>query len=175
MGGIFSSLYYKVFSMTECKVLLLGLDSAGKTTLLYKLKLKESIVTIPTIGFNIETLKFNNLKLTICDIGGQDKIRQLWSHYLLNTDYLIYMIDSADKQRFDEAKEELFKLCIHQNFQIKFILVLANKMDLPGSASHNTLMSLFEGINIKTKMHIQKCNAITGEGIYKGLQVMFNV
>ena len=60
---------------------MIGLDAAGKTTILYKLKLGEIVTTIPTIGFNVETLEYKNLKFTVFDVGGQDKIRPLWRHY----------------------------------------------------------------------------------------------
>ena len=140
--------------------------------MLYKLKLKESVVTIPTIGFNIETFKYNNFQLTLCDIGGQDKIRQLWQHYLHQINYLIFMIDLADKERFEEAKEELFKLTKRPDFTATSVLVLANKMDLEHTCSVSDLKNMFGGLTSKFKMHIQKCNAITGEGIYEGLNKM---
>ena len=73
---------------------MLGLDAAGKTTALYKLKMNEMVTTIPTIGFNVETLQHKNLEMTVWDVGGQDKIRQLWKHYYENTDALIFLVDS---------------------------------------------------------------------------------
>ncbi len=82
---------------------MLGLDAAGKTTILYKLKLGEVIQSVPTIGmiinlgFNVESVEYKNLKFTVWDVGGQDKIRQLWRHYYNNTHGLIYVVDSADK------------------------------------------------------------------------------
>jgi small GTP-binding protein len=65
---------------------MLGLDSVGKTTILYKLKLDEAICTVPTIGFNVEQVKYENLTITIWDMGGQEKIRTLWQHYFTNID-----------------------------------------------------------------------------------------
>ena len=70
-----------LFGKQEAGVLMIGLDAAGKTTILYKLKLGEIVTTIPTIGFNVETLEYKNLKFTVFDVGGQDKIRPLWRHY----------------------------------------------------------------------------------------------
>ena len=70
-----------LFGKQEAGVLMIGLDAAGKTTILYKLKLGEVVTTIPTIGFNVETLEYKNLKFTVFDVGGQDKIRPLWKHY----------------------------------------------------------------------------------------------
>jgi len=63
------------------RALMLGLDAAGKTTILYKLKLGEIISSVPTIGFNVETVEYKNIKFTVWDVGGQEKIRLLWRHY----------------------------------------------------------------------------------------------
>merc|ERR1719361_2256790 len=83
----------------EMRVLMVGLDNAGKTTVLYKLKLEEVVTTIPTIGFNVETVKYKKINFTVWDVGGQDKIRPLWRHYYQNTDAIIFVVDSADKER----------------------------------------------------------------------------
>lgn len=85
----------------------MGLDAAGKTTILYKLKLGEVVTTIPTIGFNVETVEYKNICFTVWDIGGQDKIRPLWRHYLQNTHGLIFVVDSNDRERIAEAAKEL--------------------------------------------------------------------
>ncbi len=69
----------------EMRVVTLGLDGAGKTSLLFKLKQDEFVTTIPTIGFNVETLDYKNVKFTVWDVGGQHKLRPLWKHYYLNT------------------------------------------------------------------------------------------
>lgn len=68
---------------------MVGLDAAGKTTILYKLKLGEIVTTIPTIGFNVETVEYKNICFTVWDVGGQDKIRPLWRHYFQNTQVCI--------------------------------------------------------------------------------------
>ena len=90
-------MYDRFFGLAEHRLLMLGLDGAGKSTILYKLKMGEVIQTAPTIGFNMETIEFKRLKLNVWDIGGQDKIRQLWRHYFENTNGLIYVVDSIDK------------------------------------------------------------------------------
>ena len=106
---------------------LVGLDAAGKTTILYKLKLGEIVTTIPTIGknyesehsfpsslifagFNVETVEYKNICFTVWDVGGQDKIRPLWRHYFQNTQGLIFVVDSNDRERIGEAQEELQKM-----------------------------------------------------------------
>ena len=62
-------------SSMELKVLMNGLDAAGKTTILYKLKLGEVVVTIPTIGFNVENLSYKNFQITAWDLGGRSPTR----------------------------------------------------------------------------------------------------
>merc|ERR1711925_61057 len=95
---------------TEAKILMVGLDAAGKTTILYKLKLGEIVTTIPTIGFNVETVEYKNISFTVWDVGGQDKIRPLWRHYFQNTQGLIFVVDSNDRERAQEAKGELNRM-----------------------------------------------------------------
>ncbi len=81
MGGQFSKVMGKIFGSKEMRLLMLGLDAAGKTTILYKLKLGQDVTTIPTVGFNVETVTYKNVKFNVWDVGGQDKIRPLWRHY----------------------------------------------------------------------------------------------
>ncbi|CAI5790142.1 ADP-ribosylation factor-like [Podarcis lilfordi] len=122
------------FYGTEARILLLGLDAAGKTTLLYKLKLNETVTTIPTIGFNVETIQpINNVSFTMWDVGGQDRIRVLWRHYHPNSDGLVFVVDSADCTRFEEAKSELEALLETKDLQDVPVVLLANKQDLPGA------------------------------------------
>ena len=77
---------------------------------MYKLKLGEIVTTIPTIGFNVETVEYKNISFTVWDVGGQDKIRPLWRHYFQNTQGLIFVVDSNDRERVGEAREELSKM-----------------------------------------------------------------
>eukprot|EP00002_Diphylleia_rotans_P020899 TRINITY_DN4065_c0_g1_i1.p1 TRINITY_DN4065_c0_g1~~TRINITY_DN4065_c0_g1_i1.p1 ORF type:complete len:111 (+),score=20.93 TRINITY_DN4065_c0_g1_i1:212-544(+) len=91
-------------SNRECRIVMLGLDAAGKTTVLYSLKLGERVVTIPTIGFNVETIQYKKLNFTVWDVGGQDRIRRLWNHYYDGTQGLIFVLDSHDTDRMKEAK-----------------------------------------------------------------------
>jgi small GTP-binding protein len=89
---------------------MVGLDAAGKTTILYKLKLGEVVTTIPTIGFNVETVAYKNISFTVWDVGGKDKIRPLWRHYYQNTQAMIFVVDSNDRDRVDESREELARM-----------------------------------------------------------------
>ncbi|CEQ41283.1 SPOSA6832_02986, partial [Sporobolomyces salmonicolor] len=110
------------------RILMLGLDAAGKTTILYKLKLNQSVTTIPTVGFNVETVTYKNVK---SDVGGQDKIRPLWRHYYTGTQGLVFVVDSQDRERIDEARTELHKILNDREMKECLLLVFANKQDLP--------------------------------------------
>merc|ERR1712032_328304 len=109
MGFSFSKIFDSLFGK-KMRILMVGLDAAGKTTVLYKLKPGEIVTTIPTIGFNFETVEYKNICFTVWDVGGQDKIRPLWRHYFQNTQGLIFVVDSNDRERITEAQEELQKM-----------------------------------------------------------------
>ena len=104
MGLTFSKLFGKLFGKKDVRILMVGLDAAGKTTILYKLKLGEIVTTIPTIGFNVETVEYKNISFTVWDVGGQDKIRPLWRHYYQNTQGVIFVVDSNDRDRVGEVR-----------------------------------------------------------------------
>ncbi|EYB99019.1 hypothetical protein Y032_0126g1357 [Ancylostoma ceylanicum] len=87
MGSTFSRLRLLFSGTKPCRILMVGLDNAGKTTILYKLKLGEVVTTIPTIGFNVETVNYRNLSFTVWDVGGQERIRVLWKYYFNNTEF----------------------------------------------------------------------------------------
>ncbi|CAN6446289.1 unnamed protein product [Victoria cruziana] len=110
MGLTFTKLFSRLFAKKEMRILMVGLDAAGKTTILYKLKLGEIVTTIPTIGFNVETVEYKNISFTVWDVGGQDKIRPLWRHYFQNTQGLIFVVDSNDRDRVIEARDELHRM-----------------------------------------------------------------
>ena len=117
----------------QVRLLMLGLDAAGKTTILYKMKLNEVVNTIPTIGFNVETFQYKQIEFNCWDIGGQFKLRSLWSHYFDNVDALVYVVDSADVDRIDENCETLNHLLADEQLRDCAVLVFANKQDLPSA------------------------------------------
>ena len=117
------------------RILMLGLDAAGKTTVLYKLKLGEVVTTIPTIGFNVESVDYKNISFTVWDVGGQHKLRLLWKHYYTGSEGLIFVVDSNDPGRIEEAAEDFHHVLADDEMQDCCVLVLANKQDLPGSMS----------------------------------------
>merc|ERR1712087_566259 len=117
----------------EDNYLMFGLDAAGKTTMGYKLKLGEVVTTIPTIGFNVETVEYKNLSLNVWDVGGQDKIRPLWRYYYQGTQGLIFVVDSNDRDRVEDARQELSKILDEEEMRDAALLVFANKQDLPNA------------------------------------------
>ncbi|ODV93028.1 hypothetical protein PACTADRAFT_47325 [Pachysolen tannophilus NRRL Y-2460] len=126
------------------RMLMLGLDNAGKTTILYKLKLGKSTTTVPTVGFNVETIKFKNILMHTWDIGGQERIRALWRHYFSRTDALIFVIDASDIERLPDAKTEFYKVINDKELKNCLIAVLANKQDIPNALKPQELIEKLE-------------------------------
>lgn len=149
---------------------MVGLDAAGKTTILYKLKLGEVVTTIPTIGFNVETVDYKNISFTVWDVGGQDKIRPLWRHYYQNTQGLIFVVDSNDRDRVEDAREELHRMLNEDELREAVILVFANKQDLPNAM---TAAEVTDKLGLHTirgrNWYIQSTIATTGDGLFEGL------
>ncbi|XP_042328515.1 ADP-ribosylation factor 6-like [Sceloporus undulatus] len=174
MGLLLSRIHdaLRSFYGMEARILLLGLDAAGKTTLLYKLKMNETVTTIPTVGFNVEKIQpVNNVTFTMWDVGGQDRIRVLWKHYYTNTDGLVFMVDSVDCERFEEARLELEALVNARDMEGVPVVLLANKQDLPGAWPP---MEVAEKMGLR-KMpgkwwHVQGCCAVSGEGIPEAME-----
>merc|ERR1711962_488813 len=155
----------------ELRILLLGLDNAGKTTILKTLASEDITTITPTQGFNIKSVQTEGFKLNVWDIGGQRKIRPYWRNYFDNTDVLIYVIDSSDSKRFDETEQELQELLCEEKLSGTPILVYANKQDLIGSA---TAAKVAEGLALHTikdrVWQIQACSATSGEGVRDGME-----
>ena len=112
---------------------MLSLDAAGKTAILYRLKLGKPVTVIPTIGINVETIKINGFNINIQDVGGGDRIRNLWHHYFTDKQALIFVVDSNDVARIDEARDELHNILRKSEVQNVVLLVFANKQDLPNA------------------------------------------
>nr|XP_061825114.1 ADP-ribosylation factor 4-like isoform X2 [Nerophis lumbriciformis] len=147
MGLVLSSVFGRLSGKKQIRILMVGLDAAGKTTILYKLKIGEIVTTIPTIGFNVETVEYQNISFTVCDVGGQDKIGPLWRHYFQNT--------QLQEQELSDA----------------VLLVFANKQDLPNALTVSDLSDTL-GLNaLRTKAwHIESTCATQGTGLYEGLE-----
>ena len=167
MGALIGKLFK---GLKDMRILMVGLDAAGKTTILYKLKLGEIVTTIPTIGFNVETVEYKKINFTVWDVGGQDKIRPLWRHYFQNTQGLIFVVDSNDRERIGEAAEELSKMLNEDELRDAVLLVFANKQDLPNAMSVAEVTDKLGLHSIRNrKWYIQSTCATSGDGLYEGL------
>eukprot|EP00180_Rhodochaete_pulchella_P004067 Plantae.Rhodophyta-Rhodochaete_pulchella.ctg7495.p1 GENE.Plantae.Rhodophyta-Rhodochaete_pulchella.ctg7495~~Plantae.Rhodophyta-Rhodochaete_pulchella.ctg7495.p1 ORF type:complete len:179 (-),score=39.18 Plantae.Rhodophyta-Rhodochaete_pulchella.ctg7495:267-803(-) len=169
MGLTISKIFARLMGSKEYRILMVGLDAAGKTTILYKLKLGEIVTTIPTIGFNVETVEYKNVNFTVWDVGGQDKIRPLWRHYFQNTQGLIFVVDSNDRERIPEARDELKKMIYEEELRNATILVFANKQDLPNAMTVAELTQKLELPSVNRKWYVQACCATNGTGLFEGL------
>ena len=171
MGLLFSMFLDGLLGgVVEKKVLMVGLDAAGKTTLLYKLQLGDAITTIPTIGFNVEKVQYKKLDMTIWDVGGQDKIRRLWKHYYDKNDAVIFVVDSSDSDRIGQAGEEIRKLMLEDQLKDSLLLVYLNKQDLPQAMSHTSAIEKLGLNELKGKTwYAQPAVSCTGVGLYEGL------
>jgi len=173
MGNVFSW-FDSLFQKKNATILMVGLDAAGKTTILLKLKLNETKDTVPTIGFNVETVEYKNVKFHVWDVGGQEKLRQLWKHYYEGANAIIYVIDSNDRERMGIAKAELEKLLTDATLVNATLLVLCNKQDLPQRLTPAQIVDILgfrhrpENLR-QRKWYVQGCCAKTGEGLFEGL------
>ncbi|KAF4674124.1 Arf GTPase arl1 [Perkinsus chesapeaki] len=176
MGVLFSTLFGRLFGTKEVRILILGLDNAGKTTILYRLQVDDVVQTIPTIGFNVETIQVKNVKLQVWDLGGQSSIRPYWRCYYPNTNGIVYVVDSADRERIPDARQELTNLLEEEELKGVALLVFANKQDLPDAM---TSVEVSEGLGL-TKIRsrqwaIYQASAVRGDGIKEGLDWLVNV
>merc|ERR1712217_408719 len=134
------------------------------------LKLGEVVTTIPTIGFNVETVEYKNISFQVWDVGGQEKIRKLWRHYYSGTDGVIFVIDSSDRDRIEDAREELMKMLGEEEMRDAVLLVFANKQELPGAMPAAEISEKLGLHDLRGhKWFIQSACATTGDGLYEGL------
>ncbi|GAA6106910.1 ADP-ribosylation factor 5-like [Tachysurus ichikawai] len=173
MGNFFYSLLFRLRESRAVRILMVGLDAAGKTTVLYKLKLGEVVTTIPTLGFNVEKVDYKNITFTVWDVGGQDVIRRLWRHYYQNTVGLIFVVDSSDRERMEEAALELQNMLEEDELKDAAVLVLANKQDMPDAMPVQEMTEKLGLHAMKGRTwYVQSTCAINGTGLYEGLDWM---
>ncbi|XP_064223309.1 ADP-ribosylation factor 4 isoform X1 [Aotus nancymaae] len=198
MGLTISSLFSRLFGKKQMRILMdlsrtpmtsgdlpastsqsagitVGLDAAGKTTILYKLKLGEIVTTIPTIGFNVETVEYKNICFTVWDVGGQDRIRPLWKHYFQNTQGLIFVVDSNDRERIQEVADELQKMLLVDELRDAVLLLFANKQDLPNAMAISEMTDKLGLQSLRNRTwYVQATCATQGTGLYEGLDWLSN-
>lgn len=170
-------------SFQALHIVILGLDCAGKTTVLYRLRFNEFVNTVPTKGFNTEKIKLimstknRTVPFHFWDVGGQEKLRPLWRSYTRCADGLVFVVDSVDAERMEEAKTELHKITRLQENQGVPVLVLANKQDLRSALSLGELekMLALNELGAHTPWHLQPACAIIGEGLQEGLERLYSM
>ncbi|KAL2749539.1 ADP-ribosylation factor-like protein 1 [Vespula maculifrons] len=173
-GGLLS--YFRnLLGSREMRILILGLDGAGKTTILYRLQVGEVVTTIPTIGFNVEQVTYKNLKFQVWDLGGQTSIRPYWRCYYSNTDAIIYVVDSADRDRIGISKDELIYMLGEEELQGAILVVLANKQDMAGCLSVAEVHQALGLDALKNRtFQIFKTSATKGEGLDQAMDWLSN-
>jgi len=169
------SYFRNLFGSKEMRILILGLDGAGKTTLLYRLQVGEVVTTIPTIGFNVEQVTYKNLKFQVWDLGGQTSIRPYWRCYYSNTDAIIYVVDSGDRDRMGISKQELVSMLEEEELKSAILVVLANKQDIEGAMSVTEVHQALGLESLKNRtFQIFKASAVKGDGLEESMEWLSN-
>jgi small GTP-binding protein len=170
MGLIFSKIW-ALFGNEEHKIVIVGLDNAGKTTILYQLIMNEVVQTSPTIGSNVEEVTYKNIHFVMWDLGGQQSLRQTWTTYFINVEFVILVVDSTDSERLTLVRAELDNLMNCDDLQSASFLILANKQDVKSSLSPALISRELNLDKYKSRhWQIQPCCALTGEGLTQGLE-----
>ena len=171
MGSSTSKVFSPLLSEKEMIILILGLDNAGKTTILQRMNLGNIVVTIPTIGMNVESLKLSNITFYSWELGGADKIRPLWRHFYENALGIVFVVDSVDRERIEESRDELRKLLVEEKLRECPVLVLANKQDDPRAMSLSMIAERLRLSDIHShKLHLQGSSGATGIGVNEGFE-----
>lgn len=184
MGNYISGWAESLFGSRKANIVMIGLDAAGKTTILDKLKLNVLRETVPTIGFNVETVQYRNVLFHLWDVGGQMRLRSLWKAYYEGANAVIFVIDSNDRARIPEVIAELSQVVRDPMLVDAVLLVLGNKQDLP---HHLTPAELVDRLGFRDqspeglgrllrnrKWFLQGCCAQSGEGVFEGLDWLCN-
>ncbi|KAI0939580.1 Arf GTPase arf3, variant 2 [Taiwanofungus camphoratus] len=182
MGLSISSLFSSLASLVrwskdqDVRILMLGLDSAGKTTILYRLQIGEVVSTIPTIGFNVETVQYKNIKFQVWDLGGQSSIRPYWRCYFPNTSAIVYVIDSSDTARLPTSRSELLTMLSEDELAGVPLLVFCNKQDVDGALKPEEISEQLglAGGEKERQWSVRGSCATKGEGLEEGLDWLVN-
>lgn len=183
MFSLFYGLWKYIFSKTEFHVLILGIDKAGKTTLLEKLKSLYSNLEglspdriVPTVGLNIGRLEVLNAKLVFWDLGGQPGLRSIWEKYYEEAHAVVYVIDAACPSKFEDSKSALEKVLRHEDLQGAPLLVLANKQDLPEAESAEELSRYLDLKKLDERVYMfEAVSGYDGMGIKESVEWLVDI
>lgn len=175
MGTSFSFFFDRFAAKEDVRVLMIGLDAAGKTTTLYQLKLGATLTNIPTIGFNVEILEYKRLRLTVWDIGGQKRVRSMWRYYYNNAAGIIFVVDAADVARFPEAMTELHSMLRVNELKDSVVLVFANKQDLPDAIAPGDLALRLRLHDLHQRWTVHGVCATNGHGVLEGMELLYRM
>ncbi|KAG8426949.1 ADP-ribosylation factor-like protein 2 [Metarhizium acridum] len=154
----------------EMRILMLGLDNAGKTTIVKKIMGEDVNTVSPTLGFIIKTIDYEGYKLNIWDVGGQKTLRSYWRNYFEKTDALIWVVDATDRLRIDDCRDELHGLLLEERLSGASLLILANKTDVEGCLDEQEIRKALRLDEIRThQWNILRCSAMTGKNLQEGL------
>ncbi|KAG8248119.1 ADP-ribosylation factor-like protein 5B [Homalodisca vitripennis] len=127
--------------------------------------MNEVVTTSPTIGSNVEEVVWKNIHFIMWDLGGQQSLRAAWSTYYSNTEFVIVVIDSTDRERLSVTRQELYRMLNHEELSKAALLVFANKQDVKGAMTAAEISRQLDLTAIKKhQWHIQSCCALSGEG-----------
>ncbi|CBH14316.1 ADP-ribosylation factor-like protein, putative [Trypanosoma equiperdum] len=177
MGQLISGLWSVFNPNRHYKLLILGLNNAGKTSILYHLQLGHSIATQPTLGGNVEQLSIshgsnnNKIEVSCWDLGGQEQLRDSWRLYYDQTDAVIFVVDAADPSRFPAARSVLHKILANEpQLRQAVLLVLANKQDMEGAVSPADLIESLglAAVNDRT-WTLMGCSASKGDSLREAM------
>eukprot|EP00899_Mesostigma_viride_P000188 jgi/Mesvir1/1016/Mv17550-RA.1 len=155
----------------EMRLLMVGLDNAGKTTIVKRINGEDVSTISPTLGFNIKSMEYKGFRLNIWDVGGQKTLRSYWRNYYEQTDGLVWVIDSADVRRLEDCKKELHGLLKEEKLAGASLLIFANKQDILGALDAAQIEQALDLGEMVGSRHwsICGCSAITGEGLLRGM------
>ena len=177
MGSFFAKIASLFAGKKELKILMVGLDHAGKSTIISAMQMGKPVAyqPKPTIGFNLEELILKNFKLKMWDISGQVRYRELWKHYYEGANAIIFVVDSTDKERIPEVKEELQRVLSEQDLKVMRVLVFANKQDVKGAMKTKEIKDgLGIGMEVEGKVKVQEASAVNYEGLLDGFTWLIN-
>jgi small GTP-binding protein len=150
------------------RVLICGLDNSGKTTMLSRILLGRVVPTLPSCGFQAQTLKHRRTKFMLWDVGGQLHLRFHWRHHFFGTHCVIFVVDASDSSRFSEAGQELSTLFSEAQLATAGFLILAHKCDVPGAVPASQLSSILNlpsSVQGSRPIHGLDSSALSGVGL----------